>query len=330
MREKTMPGRLQTLSAATRGSVLPLPPRLARLYGELRLGRGAPRPGPRVLCNFVTTLDGVVSLNVKGHEGGGDISGFSAEDRMVMGLLRAVADVVILGGGSLAADPDGLWTPEAICPELGGDFRRLRQALGKAGPARRVVVTASGQLHRRTTAVEPGDGPLTIVTRHGGARRLAERRLPAGVEVVVVAGRGKSLAARDILDAVKGEAGVGRGAAAAPARGATTAGVVRGAAGVARGAAGAGRGTARVARGAPAVVLVEGGPRLLGSFYADRLIDEQFLTLSPQLAGRSGDDGRPGLVMGQSFAPGDPRWGTLSDVRRSGSHLFLRYIFERG
>ena len=320
MREKTMPGRLQTLSAATRGAVLPLPPRLARLYGELRLGLGAPRPRPRVLCNFVTTLDGVVSLNVKGHEGGGDISGFSAEDRMVMGLLRAVADVVILGGGSLAADPDGLWTPEAICPELGGDFRRLRQALGKAGPARRVVVTASGQLHRRTTAVEPGDGPLTIVTGRRGALRLAERRLPAGVEVVVVAGRGKTLAAKDILDAVTGEAGVGRGAAAAPARGATTAGVVPGAAQAPRGAPG----------GAAGVVLVEGGPRLLGSFYADRLIDEQFLTLSPQLAGRSGAHGRPGLVMGQSFAPRDPRWGTLSDVRRSGSHLFLRYIFERG
>lgn len=306
MREQKMPSRLQTLSAATGGAVVPLPPRLARLYGELRLAMR--RSGPRVLCNFVTTLDGVVSLNVKGHEGGGDISGFSAEDRMVMGLLRAVADVVILGGGSLAADPLGLWTPEAICPELAGDFRRLRMALRKPEQARRVVVSASGALDRRIAAVQPGQGALSIVTSRRGARRLAEWRLPAVVEVLVVPGRGKALAAKDILAAVCGRSdAVG-------------------------GVAGAGRRPAGSSRGAVAagVVLVEGGPRLLGSFYAGRLIDEQFLTLSPQLAGRIGDDGRPGLVMGQSFAPKDPRWGTLSDVRRSANHLFLRYIFERG
>jgi len=54
-----------------------------------------PIPGtrPHVFSNFVTTLDGVVSLNTKGHASGGDISGFSAQDRMVMGLMRAIADV---------------------------------------------------------------------------------------------------------------------------------------------------------------------------------------------------------------------------------------------
>ncbi len=61
-----------------------------------------------MLSNFVTTLDGVVSLQVKGHDGGGDISGFNADDRMVMGLLRAVADAVVLGAGSLDADPTRL------------------------------------------------------------------------------------------------------------------------------------------------------------------------------------------------------------------------------
>jgi hypothetical protein len=34
-------------------------------------------------------------------------------------------------------------------------------------------------------------------------------------------------------------------------------------------------------------------------------------------------------VMGKSFAPPNPLWGTLTDVRRSGSHLFLRYSFPR-
>lgn len=74
-------------------------------------------------------------------------------------------------------------------------------------------------------------------------------------------------------------------------------------------------------------VLVEGGPRLLGSFYAERLIDEQFLTLAPQIAGRDAGDGRLSLVMGKKFAPSDPLWGELTDVRRGGGCLFLRYSF---
>jgi hypothetical protein len=31
--------------------------------------------------------------------------------------------------------------------------------------------------------------------------------------------------------------------------------------------------------------------------------------------------------MGKAFAPRDPLWGTLIDVRRGNSHLFLRYAF---
>jgi riboflavin biosynthesis pyrimidine reductase len=74
-------------------------------------------------------------------------------------------------------------------------------------------------------------------------------------------------------------------------------------------------------------ILIEGGPQLLGNFYAQRLIDEQFLTLAPQIAGRDAGDGRLSLVMGKTFAPNDALWGTLSDVRRSDNHLFLRYSF---
>jgi hypothetical protein len=75
-------------------------------------------------------MDGVVSLNVKGHASGGDISGFSAQDRMVMGLLRAIADVVIIGAGTLGADRQHVWTARAIFPELADDYRRLSKALG--------------------------------------------------------------------------------------------------------------------------------------------------------------------------------------------------------
>jgi riboflavin biosynthesis pyrimidine reductase len=76
------------------------------------------------------------------------------------------------------------------------------------------------------------------------------------------------------------------------------------------------------------LILVEGGPRLLADFYAERLVDEQFLTLAPQIAGRDAGDRRLSLVMGKAFAPRDTRWGTLIDVRRGNGHLFLRYSFR--
>lgn len=75
-------------------------------------------------------------------------------------------------------------------------------------------------------------------------------------------------------------------------------------------------------------ILVEGGPRLLGDFYAERLVDEQFLTLAPQIAGRDPGDRRLSLVMGKAFAPRNPKWGSLTDVRRGDRHLFLRYSFR--
>jgi riboflavin biosynthesis pyrimidine reductase len=85
---------------------------------------------------------------------------------------------------------------------------------------------------------------------------------------------------------------------------------------------------ATLAASAEGIVLVEGGPSLMGDFFAERLLDDLFLTLAPQIAGRDGSD-RPGLVAGGTFAPEDPRWGTLVSTRRAASHLFLRYRFER-
>jgi riboflavin biosynthesis pyrimidine reductase len=84
----------------------------------------------------------------------------------------------------------------------------------------------------------------------------------------------------------------------------------------------------RAARRASGLSLLEGGPRLFGDFFAQRIPDEQFLMRAPQLAGRDTPSARPGLVTGRTFAPRDPRWGRLVDLRRAVSHLFLRYAFR--
>lgn len=74
------------------------------------------------------------------------------------------------------------------------------------------------------------------------------------------------------------------------------------------------------------LLLVEGGPRLMSTFLSERCLNELFLTLAPQIAGRDGSVERPGLVKGQLFAPEHPQWGRLVSVKRADSHLFLRYV----
>jgi riboflavin biosynthesis pyrimidine reductase len=76
------------------------------------------------------------------------------------------------------------------------------------------------------------------------------------------------------------------------------------------------------------LILSEGGPQLLASFFTDRCVDELFLTLAPQVAGRDDTIDRPGLVAGKLFAPDFPLWGSLVSVKRETNHLFLRYAFD--
>lgn len=76
-------------------------------------------------------------------------------------------------------------------------------------------------------------------------------------------------------------------------------------------------------------ILVEGGPHLMADFFTAHLIDELFLTLAPQLAGRDAAQPRPGLVEGTLFLPAQPLWSRLLSLKRSRSHLFLRYGFSK-
>jgi riboflavin biosynthesis pyrimidine reductase len=272
---------LETLFDVLHGANLPLPPTLASFYG--RLAFPAHPDQPYVIGNFVTTLDGVVSLDVPGQSGGGPISGFNVHDRMVMGLLRAAADAVIVGAGTLRAVPQHLWTAEYIFPALAEAYGQLRAALGKSEPPLNVIVTASGAIDMALPVFQSGKVPVLVVTTQEGAQRIREHALPRSVQVEAVQQAG-SISARSVLEAVS---------------------AVR----------------------QSDVILVEGGPQLMGDFFADRCLDELFLTLAPQLAGRGDANERPGLVAGKRFAPEHPIWGTLVNVKRGGSHLFLRYAF---
>lgn len=67
------------------------------------------------------------------------------------------------------------------------------------------------------------------------------------------------------------------------------------------------------------LLLHEGGPTLLGSFIARGYVDDLFLTMAPQIAGRQVDQTRPGLVEGIAFTPATAPWLSLLSVKQAGT-----------
>ncbi|HET9015843.1 MAG TPA: dihydrofolate reductase family protein, partial [Thermomicrobiaceae bacterium] len=176
------------------------------------------------------------------------------------------------------------WTPDYVFPPLAGEYRALRQALGKPPAPLTAIVTASGQVDLGLPVFRAGAAPVLLITTAAALDRLPLTNLPPGVSAVA-AGSGPTLTAREVLDAV-------------------------------------------MAAGGGDTVLLEAGPRLMAQFLDQGQVDELFLTLSPQIAGRVGPPERPGFAMGVAFAPDRPLWTHLVDVRRGGSHLFLRYALS--
>jgi riboflavin biosynthesis pyrimidine reductase len=248
---------------------LDLPDELERLYGG-RLGLSR----PCVYANFVETIDGVVAMPEVARSNA-VVSDASEADRFVMGLLRAAADVVVVGSGTMLASPKGTWRADRAYPPAATAYAELRRMLGKSDHPAVAIVTAGGSFDPTHPVLDQGAFVLTT------DRAAADLRatVPAASEVIAVNDG-------DWVDPV---------AAIAALR----------------------------ARGFEHV-LSEGGPMLFTSFIAAGQVDELFLTVSPLLAGRSGEP-RLSLADGAEFLPEVRVAGELESIRRHGSHLFLQY-----
>ena len=161
-----------------------LPEELSRIYGRLGFAE------PTVFSNFVSSLDGVVALG-PGLSAGSVISGKFEADRFLMALLRACADAVVIGAGTIRATPGHLWTAAHVYPDLASSFSALRETLGREPQPRLVVLTAEGDLDVNHPALQKG---ATILTTHRGAERIGAR-VPASCEVITL-GRGKKFQVR--------------------------------------------------------------------------------------------------------------------------------------
>lgn len=155
-----------------------LPADLERIYGPIGFTE------PVLYSNFVMSLDGVVSLGSV-VSAGSSISGRYQADRFLMALLRACADAVLLGAGTLRATPGHRWTPEHVFPALAAGFAELRASLGLAVRPRLVLFTASGKLDVLHPAVVEG---ATVITSARGAANL-KGQLPAACDVIEIGER---------------------------------------------------------------------------------------------------------------------------------------------
>jgi riboflavin biosynthesis pyrimidine reductase len=279
---------IRTLFAArpSQPSEVVLPEGLrARYDGDLSFPL-APQERPYCIANFVSTLDGVVSFNMPDQSEGAQISKSNEEDRFIMGLLRASADAVLVGSGTLqAVGPQGTWLPESVYQPAKDLYRKYRtEVLRKPEYPLVVIVTGTGGLDLASAVFHTPRTRVLILTTEQGKQRLSQSGSGAlaSVEVKALPTAEKGISPSAILTLLRQEAGV-------------------------------------------ELLLHEAGPTLFGEFLADGFMDELFLTVAPQIAGRVAVHPRPGLVANVEFSPATAPWWKLLSTKSAADYLFLRY-----
>lgn len=100
------------------------------LLGMYLADRGQAPGRPWVLINFVTSIDGATKVR------GGSTGLNDDDDKMLFGVIRAMADVVLVGAGTVRAEDYGPVT-------LDETRRKARQAAGLEPTPNLVIVTGS-------------------------------------------------------------------------------------------------------------------------------------------------------------------------------------------
>ncbi|HKN63586.1 MAG TPA: dihydrofolate reductase family protein [Gaiellaceae bacterium] len=153
-----------------------VPEALATLYG------GAIGLDERcVVANFVESLDGVVAVPrlPRSHAVIGDDS---EADRFVLALVRACADAVVVGSGTLLASPKGTWRVDRAYPDVAEALLELRARRGRPEQPLVVVVTTGASLDPAHPVL--GSGALVLTTESAASRLRAS--VPEASEVVAV------------------------------------------------------------------------------------------------------------------------------------------------
>src|SRR5688500_6051525 len=108
-------------------------------------------PGRSLRVNFVASLDGAIT--VAGRSAGLGTPG----DKRIFDLLRALADVVLVGHGTAAAEGYGPMTPESA-------VGRRRTSLGRPATAPIAVVSRRASLGPGSRMATGDDSPTILIT----------------------------------------------------------------------------------------------------------------------------------------------------------------------
>jgi riboflavin biosynthesis pyrimidine reductase len=139
-----------------------LPQMLRGLYGG---GLGFAQP--LLYANFVETLDGIVAIPALARSNA-LVAGESEADKFVMGLLRACADAVLIGSGTMLSSPKGSWRPERAYPAAAEGFAALRASWGMAERPTVAVVSSGASLD----VTHPVLQDAVVLTTEKGAEEL--------------------------------------------------------------------------------------------------------------------------------------------------------------
>lgn len=97
-----------------------------------------------------------------------------------MGLLRACADVVLVGSGTMLGSPKGTWRADRAFPDASGGFAELRRRLGKPEQPTVAFLTGGGSFDPTHPILETG---ALVLTTETAAPQLSAAA-PAATEVL--------------------------------------------------------------------------------------------------------------------------------------------------
>lgn len=276
---------IHTLTAPHYSASPVLPDDLRALYDGDLHFPAAPLGRPYVLANFVSTLDGVVSFNISGQSEGKQVSGSNQADTFIMGLLRASADAVVVGATTFEV--------------AGHDTLWFPES----------VHPAAADLYRRyrKDLLKKSESPLLVIVSRSGRIDLSSAAFHKESQrvLIVTSEQGKQHLRSDPSASASLQV-----RALSEAQGRSSPSAILGLLGE---------------EFDVKLALNEGGPNLFGQFLAAGLVDELFLTVAPQIAGRVPAHPRPALVEGVEFLPGNAPWWSLLSAKQAGNHLYLHY-----
>jgi riboflavin-specific deaminase-like protein len=225
---------------------------------ELRASERAAEDRPFLFLNMVASADGRASFE-------GRTAGLGSEaDTRMLTELRAVAEAVLVGTGTIRAEGYGRLVRNA-------ERIARRRAAGMADTPTAVLISRAFDIPWDAPLFDAADQPVIVYT---GARGEPPA-VAAPVEVVRLDDPAPGPVMADLR-----------------------------------------------ARGIRSL-LCEGGPTLNSALLEAGVVDELFLTISPQLAG---EDGAPRIVEGKGLP--SPVGMTLAWVLRHGGELYLRYALR--